>query len=79
MYRETREEVQHYANEGIATVEMELASLFAIATFRKVDIGALLVISDAVAFEKWDEQFHADQTSGALLQIVEVAKKCLSR
>lgn len=77
MYRETKGEVQQYAAEGIATVEMELASLFAVATFRKVELASLLVISDLVAFEKWDEHLKATETKNALLAVFATAKKCL--
>ncbi len=77
MYRETKEEINHYAQEGIATVEMELASLFAVATFRQVQIGALLVISDYVAFEDWVEHLHSNTTTNALFRAVEVTKTVL--
>jgi len=77
MYRETKEEVRHYAEEGVAMVEMELASLFAVATFREVHLAALLVISDYVAFEEWDEHLHAQSTSEALFAAMEVAQKAL--
>ncbi|WP_422859680.1 nucleoside phosphorylase [Flagellimonas sp. S174] len=77
MYRETKEEIAHYAQEGIATVEMELASLFAVAMFRKVDIASLLVISDYVAFTNWDEHLNSDLTSRALFKAIEIAEKVL--
>lgn len=78
MYRETKEEIKHYALEGIASVEMELASLFAVATFRNVQIAALLVVSDLVACEKWDEQINSVSTSTAIFKSVEIAKKVLN-
>ncbi|MFS4448672.1 hypothetical protein [Maribacter sp. 2307UL18-2] len=78
MYRETKEEIAHYAQEGIATVEMELASLFAVAMFRKVDIASLVVISDYVAFTNWDEHLHSNITSNALFNTIEIAKKVLA-
>lgn len=78
MYRETKGEIKHYAQEGIATVEMELASLFAVATFRKVEMAAMLTISDYVAFEEWEEHLHADLTSTALLKSIEVARDILT-
>ena len=77
MYRETREEIQHYAHAGVATVEMELASLFAVAAFRKVDIASLLVISDYVGLDEWEQHFHAKPAKTALFNTVEVAKVVL--
>lgn len=77
MYRETKDEIRHYAEEEIATVEMELASLFAVASFRKVNIAALLVISDYVSFEHWDQHFHANATFEALMKATAIAKDTL--
>ncbi len=75
MYRETKGELSYYAQEGVATVEMELASLFAVASFRKVAIGALMIISDYVSFEKWEEHLHAMETSNAIFQAINTAKR----
>ena len=43
-FRETVGEIQHYQQEGVVTVEMEAAALFAISTLRGVDMasGSLL-------------------------------------
>ncbi len=73
MYRETKDEVAQYAKEGVVAVEMEVASLFSVGTFRKVQVGALLVISDYVGPEKWEAHLHADETSNALIRATEVA------
>lgn len=78
MYRETKEEIRHYAQEGIATVEMELASLFSVAVFREVDIAAMLVISDLVTADDWEEHLHATSTSRAIFDAIEIAEKAIS-
>lgn len=77
MYRETRDEVEHYAQEGIATVEMELASFYAVASFRMVDIASLLIISDYIAFENWEQHFQTSSTTKAIFQSIEIAKQTL--
>ncbi|MDW3196670.1 MAG: nucleoside phosphorylase [Cytophagales bacterium] len=69
MYRETKEAIQYYANEGVATVEMELASLFAVAAYRDVAIASLLVINDYVTFEQWNEHLHAESTGKSTFPI----------
>lgn len=79
MYRETLNEVRHYEKEGIDTVEMEAASMFAVATFRKVQIAAMFVISDLVSFDEWEEQLHGGDTSKALLDSLLVAKHVLGQ
>ncbi len=45
-YAETKEEVRHYQNEGVKTVEMEAAALFAVAKKRRVEAAAIFTVSD---------------------------------
>lgn len=77
MYRETKEEILYYAKEGILTVEMELASLFAVAEFRKAACASILVISDYVGWEQWEEQLHGKNTKKGLLGAIELSKNML--
>jgi len=56
-YRETRPEIEHYRQEGIATVEMESAALFSVAAFRQVAIAAVFVVSDLLSTD-WEPEFH---------------------
>ena len=50
---ETVEEVKRCSKEGIATVEMEAAGLFAVAKRRKVKAAALFTVSDIFRVEGW--------------------------
>ena len=77
MYRETKDQIVNYRNEGILTVEMELASLFAVASFRKTNIASLLVVSDIVAFETWDEHLNSTSTTEAMFRAIEIAVSAL--
>lgn len=52
-YMETVEELDRYANEGILTVEMEAAALFAVAKARKAKAAAVFSISDLLRPEGW--------------------------
>ncbi len=72
-YRETVAEVQHYQSEGVLTVEMEAAALFAVAAYRGVEMGALLTISDSLAASEWDPQFRSDTTRVGLETLYRVA------
>ena len=56
-YRETKAEIERYRAEGVATVEMEASSLFAVAKYRNVKIASAFVVSDILG-KKWDPQFH---------------------
>jgi uridine phosphorylase len=56
-YRETKEKVLLFQQQGVLGVEMELSALFAVARFRKVEIGALLVVSDELGSLSWKPGF----------------------
>ncbi len=53
-YRETPGKVTARKAQGCLTVEMEAASLFAVASFRKVVLGQILYGGDAVIPGEWD-------------------------
>jgi uridine phosphorylase len=72
-YRETVAEARRYKDEGVATVEMEAAALFTVAAYRKVELGALLTVSDSLAGLKWQPEFHAPRTQQGLEDIYQVA------
>ncbi len=55
-YRETSEKRRSRIEEGCQVVEMEAAALFAVAEFRKVELGALLYAGDLVVPEGWDNR-----------------------
>ena len=57
-YRETVAEARQYQKEGVATVEMEASALFAVAKYRKVEMGAVFTISDSLAGLQWSPKFH---------------------
>lgn len=54
LYRETPERLQKRRREGCLTVEMEVASLLAVAEFRGVELGALLFCGDDLSTDTWD-------------------------
>ncbi|OAH12491.1 uridine phosphorylase [Streptomyces jeddahensis] len=63
VYRETREEVLSYRDEGVLTVEMEAASLAAVAQYRGVAFATGLVVMDSLAEESWEPKGLADAAS----------------
>ncbi len=52
-YRETAVEVAQYQQEGVLTVDMEAAALFAVAKYKGVEAAAVFCISDSVARGRW--------------------------
>jgi uridine phosphorylase len=53
-YRETTKMVKQRREEGCISVEMEAASLFAVASFRKVSLAQIIYGGDDVSGEEWD-------------------------
>ena len=74
-YRETVAEVRKYQKEGVLTVEMEAAAIFAVASYRKVEVGAVFTISDHLGELEWDPKFHL--TTGHMAKLFKIAKKVL--
>lgn len=52
-YRETIEEVKQYQSEGVQTVEMETAALFALGEVRGVQTASVVIASDSLASLNW--------------------------
>jgi uridine phosphorylase len=52
-YRETEVEIRQYQLEGIKTVEMEAAALFAVAQTHDVQATSALVVADSLANLEW--------------------------
>jgi uridine phosphorylase len=61
IYRETRDKVENYQRQDVIGVEMEISALFTVAKFRKVDMGAMVVVSDELAAFKWRPGFKMNE------------------
>lgn len=72
-YRQTAEEVTHYQKEGVLSVEMEAAALFAVAHFHQVDLGALFTISDSHADLNWQPHLEDERPRNSLHQMLQIA------
>jgi uridine phosphorylase len=72
-YRETIAEVLHYQSEGVLTVEMEAAALFAVAQVRGIAMAAAFCISDLLSTLEWAPQFDAPEVLAGLKVLVEAA------
>ena len=60
IYRETAQKVRHYRGLGALAVEMEVSALFTVGMARRVDIGAILVVSDDLSELRWRPGFKTD-------------------
>lgn len=75
-YRETRSRVKRRREEGCLTVEMEAASLFAVARFRGVTLGQILCGADSLDAQEWDNR-SGQHHSGASRLFWLAAEACL--
>jgi uridine phosphorylase len=57
LFRETRQKARRYSQMGLLAVEMEMSALFTVASYRKVHLGGLMVVSDELATLKWKTGF----------------------
>jgi len=78
-YRELVEEVKHYKDLGVLTVDMESSAIFSVAEFRGVDAAVILTVSDYLlkheAGESWVPNFK--YTSDFLAKLFVIAKDVL--
>lgn len=72
-FRETVTEARHYAELGVAVVEMEAAALFTVARHRGVEIASAFAISDSLADGEWVPQFGHPRLAENLLRMVPAA------
>ncbi|GAH41487.1 unnamed protein product, partial [marine sediment metagenome] len=69
-------EIKKYQEEGVLTVEMEAAAIFAVAKYLNVEAGAIFTISDYLTEDNWELHFHLTDTH--LHTLFTIAKKTLS-
>lgn len=58
IYRETQRKIADYSGRGIAAVEMETASLYAVCRAKGLKAAAFLIVSDLVSTGTWQAGFH---------------------
>lgn len=56
IYRETRNKARQRVAEGCVAVDMEASALFAVARYRGISLGQLLLAGDSLAGESWDHR-----------------------
>lgn len=61
LYRETREKVVRYGKDGILAVDMECSALMQVAAFRRVELAAVLMVSDLLWQNPWQPSFQSKE------------------
>ena len=65
-FRETTKKTRTYKNQNVLGVEMEMSALFTVGTFRGVDVGGFLVVSDELSAMRWKTRSRDKKYSSAL-------------
>ncbi len=77
-FREMKTDVETYRNSDVLCVEMEAASIYAVAEFRGVDVSCGFVISDTLVDGTWKPQFHYASATESQIDLFRSAFKILS-
>ena len=56
-YRERRELICNFRDQGVMAVDMEFSALLTVAAFRQVELTAVLVVSDLLSGDRWQSGF----------------------
>ncbi len=59
VYRETGAKIKYYQERDVLAVDMETSALFAVAHFRKIALGGILVVSDELSTLQWNPGFNS--------------------
>lgn len=78
-YRETREEVIQYQEEGVKTVEMESAGLFTVGKVRGVQTASVVIGMDSLASLRWQTPERLDGIMRSLEIVYAAAIDVLGR
>jgi purine-nucleoside phosphorylase len=78
IFRETMVEATAYRDEGILTVDMEAAALFAVGEVLGVDVASIFAISDhLLAHDQWKLAPGRKRGEGGLGRLVDAAIEVL--
>lgn len=78
-YRETAAKIRHYQAAGVHAVDMEMAALFAVATYRGCEVAALLLVSDECYHPTWTPGFGSERLRQGCRDAVAVSIAVASR
>jgi uridine phosphorylase len=71
-YRETKDQLEKWATEGVLAVEMQAASLFAFGSARQASVACVAMVSNAVDHQ--GEQFDTGSQDDGLLILEAIAR-----
>lgn len=65
-YRERRDAVRRYQSMGVGVVDMEFSALLTVAAFRRVELAAVMVVSDLLFDDVWHPGFSSRAFKSAI-------------
>lgn len=77
LYRETREKVVRYGQQGILGVDMECSALIQVAAFRRVELVAVLMVSDLLWQDPWQPAFQSKDFRNRSQELVSDLMRCV--
>ena len=78
-YRETRGNMEKRKAEGCITVDMECASLQAVAQFRGIEVYQFLIAADSLDGDEWAERNLANPLEGLHEKLLNIALEMATR
>ena len=75
IFRETRDKIRYYQQQGVLAVEMELSALFSVGAFRGVEVGGILVVSDELSTLTWRPGFKDERFEKGRIVACETVKQ----
>lgn len=75
IYRETKKEIIMHKKDGVLGVEMEDASLYAVAEHHNISIASIHMVSDILHTENWEPHFAKEEVLQSFLKGVDLAIK----
>ncbi len=76
-YRETQDKVNRRLAQGAIAVDMEVASLATVASFRGIDYGAAVYLADTLHSEAWDPTELVERNTAYRTKILVAAMDAL--
>lgn len=77
LYRETREKVVRYGQDGILAVDMEYSALLQVAAFRHVELAAVMMVSDLLWRDPWQPDFQGKEFRKRSQELVADLFRCV--
>lgn len=78
VFRETKNKVRKHQTQKVLAVDMEASALFTVGSFRNIDVGGILVVSDELSSLRWKPGFKNTRFKRMRTAVCDIVKRlCL--